>query len=52
MSKLLKKNNIVEEPFIKYGMLNLDLSKRYTYAEYLTWLDNKRRELINGFIHL
>jgi Uma2 family endonuclease len=30
----------------------LDESKRYTYADYLTWLDDKRRELINGFIHL
>ena len=44
--------NIVEEPFVMYGTLNLDESKRYTYADYLTWLDDKRRELINGFIHL
>ena len=43
---------IVEEPFIKYVTLNLDESKQYNYAEYLTWLDDKRRELINGFIHL
>ena len=42
----------VKEPFIMYGTLNLDESKRYTYADYLTWLDDKRRELINGFIHL
>jgi Uma2 family endonuclease len=46
------KTNIVEEPFVMYGTLNLDESKRYTYADYLTWLDDKRRELINGFIHL
>ena len=32
--------------------LSLDTSKRYTYADYLTWLDDKRRELIDGFIHL
>lgn len=32
--------------------LDLDLTKRYTYADYLTWLDDKRRELINGFVHL
>ncbi len=32
--------------------LNLDLSKRYTYADYLTWMDDKRRELFNGFIKL
>ena len=44
--------NIVEEPFVMYGTLDLDESKRYTYADYLTWLDDKRRELINGFIHL
>ena len=42
---------IVEEPFIKYETLNLDSTKSYTYADYLTWFDNKRRELINGFIH-
>jgi len=43
---------IVEEPFVMFGTLKLDESKRYTYADYLTWLDDKRRELINGFIHL
>jgi len=46
------KPSIVEEPFVMYGTLKLDESKRYTYADYLTWLDDKRRELINGFIHL
>jgi len=46
------KPGIVEEPFVMYGTLDLDESKRYTYADYLTWLDDKRRELINGFIHL
>jgi len=30
--------------------LTLDLSKRYTYADYLTWIDDISRELINGFI--
>ncbi|MDR0614137.1 MAG: Uma2 family endonuclease [Dysgonamonadaceae bacterium] len=30
----------------------LDRNKRYTYADYLTWLDNKRRELIDGAVHL
>ena len=47
-----EKPNIIEEPFVMYGTLDLDESKRYTYADYLTWLDDKRRELINGFIHL
>ena len=46
------KPSIVEEPFVMFGTLDLDESKRYTYADYLTWLDDKRRELINGFIHL
>jgi len=32
--------------------LNLDLNKRYTYADYLTWLDDKRRELYDGFIKI
>jgi Uma2 family endonuclease len=32
--------------------LTLDLNKRYTYADYLTWMDDVRRELIEGFIHL
>ena len=48
----LSEPKIVEEPFVMFGTLNLDESKRYTYADYLTWLDDKRRELINGFIHL
>lgn len=30
----------------------LDQNKRYTYADYLTWLDDKRRELLDGFIRL
>jgi Uma2 family endonuclease len=32
--------------------LSLDLKKRYTYADYLTWADDKVRELFNGFIKL
>jgi len=30
----------------------LDLNRQYTYADYLTWADNKMRELLNGFIRL
>lgn len=26
--------------------------KRYTYADYLTWWDDKRRELVDGFVKL
>jgi len=32
--------------------LSLDLNKRYTYADYLTWADDKMRELLNGVIRL
>jgi Uma2 family endonuclease len=32
--------------------LNLDFNKRYTYADYLTWMDDVRRELFDGFIKL
>ncbi len=32
--------------------LNLDLSKRYSYADYLTWMDDVRRELFDGVIKL
>lgn len=45
----------VSEPAVLYGedaILDLDETKRYTYADYLTWWDDKRRELINGFIRL
>jgi Uma2 family endonuclease len=44
--------DVLCEPPLAYGTLTLDESKRYTYADYLTWFDDKRRELINGFIHL
>ncbi len=46
-----EKPQVVEEPFVMFGTLNLDESKQYTYADYLTWIDDRRRELINGFIH-
>jgi len=32
--------------------LSLDANRQYTYADYLTWADNKMRELLNGFIRL
>jgi Uma2 family endonuclease len=32
--------------------LVIDLKKRYTYADYLTWSDDKMRELIDGFIKI
>ncbi|MDR1762554.1 MAG: Uma2 family endonuclease [Dysgonamonadaceae bacterium] len=30
----------------------LELDKRYTFADYLTWMDDKMRELLNGFIKM
>jgi Uma2 family endonuclease len=30
----------------------LDMNRQYTYADYLTWMDDKRRELIDGFIQM
>jgi Uma2 family endonuclease len=30
----------------------LDLNKRYTYADYLNWADDKLRELIDGFVKM
>ncbi|MCL2073055.1 MAG: Uma2 family endonuclease [Marinilabiliaceae bacterium] len=30
----------------------LDLTKRYSYADYLTWADNKMRELIDGIVKI
>ena len=32
--------------------LSLDLNTRYTYADYLAWMDDKARELIDGFIKM
>lgn len=32
--------------------INLDVSKRYTFADYLTWMDDKRRELIDGVVKM
>lgn len=32
--------------------LNLDFNKRYTYDDYLSWFDDVRRELFDGFIKL
>ncbi len=31
---------------------NLDLNKRYSYADYHTWMDDVRRELHDGLIKL
>jgi Uma2 family endonuclease len=46
--------NQVSEPEVLYGMprIQLDLSKRYSYADYLTWADQVRRELVDGFVRI
>ena len=47
-----EKPTTVEEPPLRYETLNVNPSKRYTYADYVTWFDEVRRELIDGLIHL
>lgn len=32
--------------------IQLNINKRYTFADYLTWLDGTKRELIDGFIKI
>lgn len=44
----LSANSHVEEPAIAYG----STAKRYSYADYLNWLDDKTREIINGIVKL
>ena len=33
-------------------MISLDTTKRYTYADYLTWMDDTRREVYDGFVKM
>ncbi len=40
--------SMVREPPTEYGYANPRL---YTYADYLTWADDKRREIINGVVY-
>jgi Uma2 family endonuclease len=41
-----------EEPTVSEPMATyFSPSKRYTYADYLSWADDKRRELYDGIIH-
>jgi len=42
---------IAEETFMQFPVLDLDLTKRYTFADLLTWADNRLRELIDGIIN-
>lgn len=47
--------NKVEEPFVPYGAITsldqLDLSERYSYADYFRWKFRERVELLRGWIH-
>ena len=45
-------DNIICEPLVKYDAIVLDPAKRYSYADYLTWIDDKRRELFDGIVTL
>jgi Uma2 family endonuclease len=47
-------SDMVCEPPATYGTsaIFLDPAKRYTYADYLTWADDIRRELVDGIIKL
>jgi Uma2 family endonuclease len=51
----MKPENIAKEPTIPYGIITslnqLDLTKRYSYADYFRWKFQERVELIKGFIH-
>jgi len=44
-----KREYVVKEPPVEYG---LQSSPHYTYADYLSWMDVQRRELINGIAYL
>lgn len=33
-------------------MTSLDATKRYTYADYLTWMDDTRREIYDGIVKM
>ena len=41
----------VEEPFAAYNPV-IDYNRHYTYADYMSWLDDKMRELIGGIARL
>jgi Uma2 family endonuclease len=44
----LKGVYIVKEPPADYGIRN---STHYTYADYMSWMDQQRRELIDGVVY-
>ena len=44
--------DIIVEPLIRYPAIVLDPHKRYSYADYLGWTDDVRRELIDGMAYV
>ena len=44
----LKEVYVAKEPPADYGINN---SIRYTYADYMSWMDKQRRELIDGVVY-
>ena len=44
--------DIICEPLVKYDPIILDPANRYSYADYLTWVDDKRRELFDGIVRM
>ena len=44
--------DLICEPLVKYDTIILDPDRRYSYADYLTWIDDKRRELFDGMVQL
>ena len=44
--------DVVCEPPAPYGVSELYPAERYTYADYLTWMDNVRRELVDGIVKI
>jgi Uma2 family endonuclease len=51
----MSSENTAKEPAVTYGTITsldqLDLSKRYSYADYFRWKFEERVELIKGFIY-
>ena len=43
---------LVCEPPVQYGTPSVSIDTHYTYADYLTWTDNIRRELVDGVAKL
>ena len=44
--------SVLEDPFVAYNPSFIDYNRHYTYADYMTWIDDKMRELIGGIVRL